>query len=149
MTRIDFYLNAPSKLKVACSIVTKAFLQRMRVMVLAPDDMVARAIDKLMWTAPTTGFIPHCMTTDRLAIRTPVIISRDTTLTMHDELMINLGDIPPANFSRFQRLFEIVSTEEPDRIAARERYRFYNARGYGLVYHDLATIRTRETGSDE
>ena len=149
MTRIDFYLNAQSRLQVACTIAAKAVRQNMRVLVMAPDDSVARAIDKLMWTVPATGFLPHCMTTDRLAEHTPVLIARNADALPHDELLLNLGIEPPPAFSRFQRLIEIVSIDdEEDKLAARQRFRFYKERGYELNHHDLAKAGSAGSGGD-
>jgi DNA polymerase-3 subunit chi len=138
MTRIDFYLNARSKLQTACQISAKAVRQRMRVLIMAPDDQVARAVDKLMWMNPAIGFLPHCMTSDPLAAETPVLIARNTDAHPHDDLLVNLGLQPPPTFSRFKRLIEIVSLDdETDKQAARERFRFYKDRGYDLRHHDL------------
>ena len=139
MTQIDFYLNAASKLQVTCKIAEKAVRQRMKVLILVPDDIVARVLDKLLWTSPATGFLPHCMTTDSLARETPVLIGRNNDPQPHDELLINLGNTPPPLFSRFQRLIELVSIDdEADKLAARQRFRFYKDRGYKLSHHDLA-----------
>lgn len=139
MTRIDFYLNAPQKLHVACKIVAKAVRQQMRVMIMAPDEAVAREIDRLMWTIPPTGFLPHCTDSDPLASETPVLIARSMEMHHHDDLLLNLGSHPPAAFSRFKRLIEVVShSDDADKQSARERFRFYKDRGYELFHHDLA-----------
>jgi len=137
MTRIDFYLNVPSKLQVACQIAAKAVSQQMRVLILAPDDIVAREMDRLMWTVPATGFFPHCMILDPLAGQTPVLIARSVQALPHDDLLLNLTSEPPAVFSRFKRLIEIVSGDEEDKQNARDRFRFYKDRGYELRHHDL------------
>jgi DNA polymerase-3 subunit chi len=56
---------------------------------------------------------------------------------IHDEVLINLRDETPSMFSRFRRLIEIVSVEDADRAAARERFRFYRDRGYEIRTHQL------------
>lgn len=137
MTRIDFYLNATSKLQIACKIASKAIGQNARVLILAPDDQIAREIDRLMWTAPATGFLPHCQVNDPLAAETPILISRSSDFMLHDDVLLNLGDKPPELFSRFKRLIEIVSCNEDDKLAARARFRFYKDRGYDLRHHNL------------
>ena len=148
MTRIDFYLNAPSKLHTACKIASKAVHRQMRVLIIAPDDLVAREIDRLMWTISATGFLPHCMSSDPLALDTPILIARNPDPLPHDEVLLNLGPQPPASFSRFKRMVEIVSgNDEADKQAARERFRFYKDRGYELHHHDLA--QTGEIAHDE
>jgi hypothetical protein len=45
-------------------------------------------------------------------------------------VLVNLGGDLPPGFSRFDRLIEIVGTDETDRIPARERFKFYRDRGY-------------------
>lgn len=139
MTRIDFYLNAGLKLQIACKIAAKAIQQRSRVLVFAPDEPVAREIDRLMWTLPSTGFLPHCMASDPLARETPVLITRSIELTPHDDVLLNLGEEAPAFFSRFRRLIEIVGQDEGDKASARARFRFYKDRGYELKHHVLGS----------
>lgn len=136
MTRIDFYSNAENKLQVACQLAAKAVQQSLRVLILAPEETTARAIDRLLWTFPATGFLPHCMTDDRLAPETPVLIGRDCELLPHDQVLLNLSDQSPESFQRFQRLIEIVSTDPTDRQAGRARYRYYRDRGYEIQHHD-------------
>jgi DNA polymerase-3 subunit chi len=54
------------------------------------------------------------------------------------DVLINLASVPPPFFSRFARLAEIVSGDDADAAAGRERYRFYRERGYELRAHNLA-----------
>ncbi len=140
MTRIDFYSNADNKLQVACQLTAKAVQQSLRVLILAPETTPAKAIDRLLWTFPATGFLPHCMTNDRLAPETPVLIAHSCELLPHDQVILNLSDQCPESFQRFQRLIEIVSTDPADRQAGRERYRYYRDRGYEIQHHDLGGI---------
>ena len=138
MTRIDFYFEAADKLQVACRLSAKAAQQQLRVLIYTADEAHAQHIDKLLWTWQATSFLPHCMTRNPLADKTPVLITHDPEDTPHDEVLLNLHhDWPPA-FSRFQRLVEIVGREDEDREAARGRFRFYRDRGYEIVNHDLS-----------
>ncbi len=138
MTRIDFYSNAEPKLQVACQLAAKAVQQSLRVLILAPDETTARAIDKLLWSVPATGFLPHCMVRDALAPETPVLIARDCDTLPHDEVLLNLGADSPAPFSRFRRLIELVASDDEDKQAGRDRFRFYRDRGYEIHHHDLS-----------
>jgi DNA polymerase-3 subunit chi len=138
MTRIDFYFNADSKLHVACQLAAKALQQRLHVFIYAPEESVARGIDRTLWTFQAISFIPHCMAFDALAQQTPVLIARDAGAATYDELILNLHSETPPSFSRFQRLVEIVGAQEDDRQAARARFRFYRDRGYEIFSHDLA-----------
>jgi DNA polymerase-3 subunit chi len=138
MTRIDFYFNADSKLHFACRLAARALQQRLRVLIYAPEDAVARGIDTALRTFQAISFIPHCMVTDARAQETPVVIARDADAAAHDEVILNLHGEAPPFFSRFQRLVEVVGTAQEDRRAARERFRFYRDRGYEIFHHDLA-----------
>lgn len=137
MTRIDFYTDASDRLQVVCRLAAKAMAQNLRVLVYAPDGEVAAAIDRLMWTTPAIGFVPHVMAEHRLAAETPVVIARGADDVPHDEVLVNLDRGWPPAFARFQRLIEIVTRDEEDRRAARERYRFYRDRGYQINTHRL------------
>jgi DNA polymerase-3 subunit chi len=138
MTRIDFYVDADDRLQVACRLAAKALAQRLRVLVYAPDGEVAAALDRLMWTTPAIGFVPHVMAEHRLAPETPVVIARVDGDSPHDQVLVNLARESPPSFARFQRLIEIVSRDEEDRHAARARYRFYRDRGYEIRTHSLS-----------
>ena len=54
------------------------------------------------------------------------------------QLLINLGADTPAHFARFERLLEIISADDADKAAGRDRYRFYKERGYPLTHHVAA-----------
>lgn len=137
MTRIDFYSNAEPKLQVACQLASKAIQQALRVLILAPEEITVRAIDKLLWTYPATGFLPHCMVDDRLAPETPILIARDWAILPHDQVLLNLAPESPVPFTRFQRLIELVASDDAERQAGRARFRFYRDRGYEIHHHDL------------
>jgi len=139
MTEVLFYTNADNKLQTACTLTAKALARGMRVMLFTPDSATTERLSKLIWSAPATGFVPHCRSADRLAPVTPVIVDHEAEPLIHDQVLVNLCELTPAFFSRFQRLVEIVGTEEVDREAARARYRFYRDRGYEIRTHNLGT----------
>ncbi len=138
MTQIDFYTHVDDKFATACRLAAKAMQQRLRVLLFCPDRDAATRIDRLLWTTPATGFVPHCFPDDPKAAVTPVIIDTDGANPLHDEVLVNLRDDWPQCFSRFRRLVEIVSTDEADRARGRERFKFYRDRGYEIRTHDLS-----------
>lgn len=137
MTEISFYTRATDKLAIARQLVAKARAQKLNVMLYAPDPMVAANIDRLLWSHPALSFLPHCRDTDALASQTPILIGTEVDSLASPDVMINLGDDPPAAFSRFSRLLEIVTDEAEDLGKGRQRYKFYRDRGYELTNHDL------------
>lgn len=142
MTQIDFYTQAGDRLHTACRLAAKARSHGLRVTLYCPDHSIARRLDQLLWTVPATGFLPHCAPDNRLAAVTPVLIDTSGETHLHDEMLINLHAEWPAFFSRYQRLAEIVSSDDTDRSQARERYKFYRDRGYAIRTHDLSGAST-------
>ena len=137
MTEITFYTHAEDPLDVARRIAAKAYGQGRQVMIYAPDAVVADAIDRLLWTTPALGFVPHCRDSDALAGETPVLIGTNADALRSADVMINLHAEQPPTFARFERLVEIVGQDEAGLEPGRARYRFYQARGYALKTQDL------------
>jgi len=138
MTSIDFYFNAEDRLQVACRLAGKAMKQNQRLLIYAPDAETAARIDKLLWTWPAIGFVPHCAPHAPLAAETPVLIAADGETPADCEVLLNLAADCPPHFERFARLLEVVAADEEGRKAGRSRYRFYTDRGYRISSHDLA-----------
>jgi len=137
VTEILFYTFAVNPLDVARRVAAKAHAQGKRVLIHAPDPTIADSIDRLLWTTPALGFVPHCRDTDALAGETPVLIGIHADALAQADVMINLGQTEPPAFARFERLVEIVGLDDTSRAHGRERYRFYQSRGYALTTHDL------------
>jgi DNA polymerase-3 subunit chi len=135
MTRIDFHTNIPDKLSYACRLARKAYGARARLVLLAEDVAQATALDQALWSLSETDFLPHVMAGDPLAAVTPIIVtaSEDAELP-HHEMLINLTRRTPAGFERFQRVFEIISTDEEDAAAGRKRYVAYKQQSYPLTH---------------
>ncbi|WP_374260381.1 DNA polymerase III subunit chi [Zoogloea sp.] len=138
MTDIRFYHNAPDRLRVACVLAAKASAGGRRVSVFAPDDGIARHFDHMLWSFQPLAFVPHVPATSPLAAETPVVIGSRLEALTHEDVLINLGDEQPADVDRFKLVIEIVGPSEPERLAARQRYRSYKQQGYALDAHDLA-----------
>ncbi len=138
MTAIDFYTHVNDRLEVAAKLVAKAFAQHGSVRVLTPDAAMTDTLDRLLWLHPSVSFLPHCRADHRLAAETPIWVDHSLEHQGPAAVLINLHASPPPFFSRFERLAEIVGTDEQESAAARSRYRFYRERGYELRTHRLA-----------
>lgn len=136
MTRIDFYFNLEDKFRRAAELAEQALRKQRRLCLLAADSDAAAQLETLLWTHPPTGFLPHCRSDHPLAQQTPIVIDWRDSEPLHDDILINLSEQRPTHFSRFRGLIELVSLDEDDRAAARERFRFYRDRGYQLHTHD-------------
>ncbi|MEN9315434.1 MAG: hypothetical protein RIS35_1827 [Pseudomonadota bacterium] len=136
MTRIDFHFNAPDRLEYASRLVRKIYRTGQKVVVFGDPKVVAE-LDRLLWTFSALDFIPHVLSSDPLAGRTPVILCSEAFETPHADVLVNLSRQTPPFFSRFERLVEVVTPDDEDRAGARDRWRFYRDRGYPLHSHDL------------
>lgn len=138
MTKVYFYHGAPDKIAAACGLLGKAYAQCKPVLVYAPEPQVAADLDRRLWTQSALSFIPHCRSDSPLASETPILVADRLDNVPNEERLMNLGQDVPPGFSRFQSLIEVVGQEEADRLAARERVRFYKERGYTIQFFDLA-----------
>ena len=138
MTQIDFYTHVNDKLHTVCQLVAKAYERKLKVLVFTPDSGMSNKIDNLLWTVSAIGFLPHAIAGSDVAAESPIIIDHRGEELAHDNVLVNLRNEWPPFFSRFQRLIEVVSQNEADRLAARERYSFYRDRGYPIKSHNLS-----------
>lgn len=142
MTQIFFYHNAADRIAAASALIGKAFLQNKTLVVYAPDAEVAGALDRQLWMVPATGFIPHVRGDSPLAGQTPVLIAdRLESVDGLPQRLINLSSEIPPGFSRFASVIEVVGLPDDERLAGRERVKFYKDRGYEIKYFDLSEKR--------
>jgi DNA polymerase-3 subunit chi len=132
VTRIDFYHYADDKLRFACRLAAKAYDQSTRLVVYTPDTKVLGDFDKALWTFQATRFVPHCFAGTGMAPETPVILASSGDNLPHHDVLLNLADEWPPFFASFERLLEIVASDDADKARARERYAFYRKRGYDI-----------------
>ncbi len=135
MTRIDFHSNISNKISYACRLVRKARTTKSTIVLLLADHAQLLELDAALWTFSEQDFLPHVIAGDPLTASTQVILTNsDTTELPHYQILINLSGAVPSHFARFERLFEIISTDDADKLAGRERYRLYQQRGYALTH---------------
>ena len=68
----------------------------------------------------------------------PVLLAESLDVAVHTQVLLNLGVDVPEGFERFDRLIEVVSLDDADRLGARSRWKHYADRGYAITRHDLA-----------
>src|SRR5690606_8452892 len=135
MTRIDFHSNFPDKIAYACRLARKARKADFRIVILTQDRAQMTRLDEMMWTFSEHDFLPHVALDDALASRTPILLTADPAAEApYHDILINLSDTPPTHFARFTRMFEVISMDDADRDAGRQRYTYYKQRGYPLTH---------------
>jgi DNA polymerase-3 subunit chi len=141
LTQIFFYHNAADRIAAAAALIGKAYAQRKALLVYAPDGDVSSTLDRHLWMHPPTAFVPHVRSDSPLAAETPVLIADDLQSLAQNERLVNLSAEIPPGFSRFSSVIEVVGQDDAERLAGRERAKFYKDRGYEIKYFDLAAKR--------
>ena len=139
MTEIAFHFGAADRLAYTCRLLRKATATGARLQVRAAADL-RLALDAALWNMGPTDFISHCdaVAPDSVLSRSAVLLTdADSPVQSDFPILVNLAEDVPSGFEQFQRVIEIVSTDEQDRNMARMRWRHYTERGYTITRHDL------------
>lgn len=141
MTQVDFYIlknaSLPGLEQYTCKLTEKAFKKGHQIHILTANQDQSERIDKLLWTFSDTSFLPHVLSSDKLANETPIHISHLATNVSIDDVLINLQSELPENFERFSRIAELVSGDEQQRQSARLRYREYQKHQCKVATHEV------------
>jgi DNA polymerase-3 subunit chi len=150
MARIDFHSNVADKLEYACRLTRKIWSatpegQPVRNIVIVGEKSDLKKLDELLWSFSNTDFLPHCFIDDEAASETPIVLSESFVSPSlasipHADVMVHLGmlmpDDVPALVARFPRIVEVVTVNEAERLAGRERYKAYRELGHELHNFD-------------
>jgi DNA polymerase III subunit chi len=142
MTRIDFHFNVSDRENYICRLLRKVYRAEQRAVFFSPDQAFVKAIDDGLWALSETDFIPHIHlaegTSDLSEVIEPIVLLHQELETPHCDILVSDSNETPTFFGRFERLIEIVSPEISVREKARERWRWYKDRGYGIQTFDAA-----------
>jgi len=144
MTRINFYIVEDGTDKAIdtfiCRLTEKAWSQNNAIYIHTHDELHTKKLDDLLWTFNQESFVPHQLLASENS-HDSVLIGHKSTAEIpasHHDVLINLNYETPSFFSQFERVAEVITTDETSRIKGRERYQFYRDRGYALETHKLS-----------
>lgn len=142
MTEIAFHFNVRDRLAYSCRLLRKAYFSGADVVVTAGPEVLAE-LDQLLWSFSPTEFVPHCFAgaAENSWGATPVLLAESFTTCMQYGVLVNLGQKVPVGFERFERLIDVVTQADDDRVSARSRWKHYADRGYTMKRHDLAIVQ--------
>lgn len=138
MTEVAFHFNAPDLVAYACRLLRKAVGSGAKLVVTGSPDTLQQ-LDAALWAFSPVDFVPHCyLESDALVVAaSPVILMSSTESAPHQQVLLNLGQLVPGGFERFERVIEVVTLGDEDRQFARTRWKHYADRGYAITRHDL------------
>ena len=143
MTRIDFYVltgsDSAARYDLIAKLSEKAAGRKQKVFVFSEDHEELATLDDTLWNFRPVSFVPHARIDDpvsSLVDADPVQLSSSEP-GFDRQVLINLSPTVPPFFSRFERALEIVNDDPSVRDPGRDRYRFYQQRGYPLKHHKM------------
>ena len=142
MTEISFHFNAPARMDYACRLTRKALRQGVALAACGPLDVLTE-FDRQLWAFAAHEFVPHAWAERRAEVPErlhsgTVWLSVDPLAAPAHDALLNLGPSVPVGFESFARLYEVVSSDDADRLGARARWKAYADRGYAIRRHEVA-----------
>lgn len=141
MTKISYYLLAHQEIAqqrlFACRLIEKAYSLGHTIYIHTDNSEQTSQLDQLLWSYSAESFIPH--STERALIQ----VSHHNDPGEHHDQLINLGASVPEFFSRFNKVSEIVCQHEQMVKHSRDKWKFYQDRGYPLQSHKIAPSTTQ------
>ncbi|MDO8904539.1 MAG: DNA polymerase III subunit chi [Hydrogenophaga sp.] len=138
MTEVAFHFNVQVKVGYACRLLRKAHAQGSSIFVLAEPDMI-NELEAALWTLTPDSFVPHCLSDapPYVTARTPILIGSSLPDEQHASMLLNLQREWIEGWDRFEKVFEVVTLDDSDRQAARDRLRRYRVQGADPVWHEI------------
>jgi DNA polymerase-3 subunit chi len=142
VTEISFHFNVADRAEYTCRLLRKALRKGAKIVVNGPAPTLA-GLDRMLWTFDPLEFVPHVLARQGQPVAprlrsTPVWLMADLADAGHHDVLVNLNETPPTGFESFARLIEIVTVDPDDRLAARQRWKHYETRGYAIEQHKVA-----------
>ncbi len=134
MTKIRFYTDVTEPVALIQYLVNQAWARQRRVTIYVPDRDQAQAIGDQLWQQTADSFVPNALADVANAALTPVQLAWLPEQIQQDDLLFNCQTSLPKFFSRFRHVFELIGTEEADKVAGRQRWAFYRDRGYEIQH---------------
>ena len=125
MTEVEFHVNVADRLQYACRLLRKASRKGVRVAVTG-SSATLNDLDRHLWSFEAEEFLPHVRVgsaepASSSRQRSPVWLLDDSSLATELPVLVNLGEQLAAGFEGYKRLIEIVSDDDAERDAARQR----------------------------
>ena len=127
MQQIDFHFNVAQRTIYACRLIKKV------------RKMLRRAYDDL-WRFEDLTFIAHAWAGSAFEADAPVVFASDITLLKPADVIILLDEMVPPDWQQtlapFNRVVDIVSTNQKELLNSRARYWLYKTAGVTLNAYD-------------
>jgi len=134
MTLIEFHFNVADKFSKIAQLAQQFLDRGASLTILCPNQPASLALQQSLQSHASLMLPADWPSSGHPAIH----VASQLHSISHDDVLINLQHPSPKQFSCFLTTIEIVSTDEQDKVQARDRYRFYRERGYQINHVDVA-----------
>jgi len=140
MTIAAFHIiddSSPDALWLYCCQLCEQWVEDgPRIWLWCPDEAVAHHLDDLLWGFREDAFVPHSLDLDDEA---PITLGVDEPPPGFTRLINLSGRLPP-DASAFEQITELVDHSEPQRAAARDRWKHYKQAGATVQHKPVAEV---------
>lgn len=143
MVHLDFHVNVDPGAAYVCRLIRKIRAADKSVLVFSRQSEKLLRLDQALWTFSVLDFIPHTILPSPRACHAPVWLADVAPDQERNILILMDDDVPEAFqawFERFDKVIDIVTTEETDRQLGRARFKRYREAGITPNAHDLALV---------
>ena len=137
MTEIIFYTGIDEELTFLVKLSEKTLKMRRKACIATRDAVHSKAVSEYLWTHDPTKFIPHSVDPEELNNELTALELRHDETSSHLDILINLTQKTPSQFSSFQRLVEIITKGKDSIEVGRQRFKWYRDRGYNIKVHKM------------
>lgn len=135
--KIEFHFGISHKHEYACRLLRKAARTGVKTWVLC-DAVSIQRMDAGLWNMASTDFVTHCTESASAALQRYSSVLLATQMdaaaiqSQGRNLLVNMSESArlPDYFEQFNRVIELVSTDETDRHWARQRWKQYLGAGH-------------------
>ena len=148
MTEIAFHINIANPLEHVQRLLQKIWKSEAKAVLIAPDAFL-QELSLALWAQTPSSFWAHSFARDDAALQAAgglVLCTPEEALQFAAPdsrvlLQWHHVDVPVAGFERYPRFIELVPSQDAAKAAARQRWKYYQTRGYALKMHDMQAPR--------
>ena len=148
MTEIAFHINIANPLEHVQRLLQKIWKSEAKAVLIAPDAFL-QELSQALWAQTPSSFWAHSFARDDAALQAAgglVLCTPEEALQFAAPdsrvlLQWHHVDVPVAGFERYPRFIELVPSQDAAKAAARQRWKYYQTRGYALKMHDMQEPR--------
>ena len=148
-TRVDYYLLDQAEPQAiahyACRLLNKACQAGLRIFLLTDSPAQSQLMDTMLWTMSDANFVPHAQSDSleaadpltRICIAHELPAQQDTAPAKKFDMLVNMQFVEALQGEQFQRVAELVSSDQAHKSAARKRYAAWREMGAEQKLHEI------------